>query len=275
MQNGTCNETRSQALRLILKKRLAELGSVGVAFSSGVDSALLLAVAHEALGDRAVAFTAISPANPQGEDDDAIAFCEERGIRHVTFTVNQLEEIDGFERNPKDRCYICKQHLFVKLKELARAEGLAHVVEGSNVDDLGEFRPGNRALAELGIASPLLDCGFTKQDIRDLSHELGLPTWDKPSLACLYTRFPYGELVTPEALRRVDEAERFLLDHGFRTVRVRSVGDTARIEVAPADIERLSASPLREKTAGHLKALGFASVEIDPRGYRTGSMDES
>lgn len=257
-----------------LERYLESLGSAAVAFSAGVDSTLLLAVAHDVLEDAAVAFTAASPANPQRETDEAARFCAERGIHQVVFAVDELQ-LEGFEHNPADRCYRCKTHLFGEMAKLADEHGLACIVEGSNVDDLGDYRPGRQAIQELGVKSPLLDCGFTKQDIRDLSHELGLPTWEKPSFACLYSRFAYGDLLTPEKLRRVDDAEQFLMDQGFKTVRVRMVGDAARIELAPEDITTAATAPLRDEIASHLKALGFTYVSLDLQGYRTGSMNQT
>lgn len=259
-----------------LKAALRGKGRVAVAFSAGVDSTFLLAVAHEVLGDGVVAFSAASPANPQRETDAAARFCAERGIRQIAFGVNELE-VEGFDRNPENRCYLCKTHLFGEMTARARAEGIAHVVEGSNVDDLGDYRPGRKALEELGIESPLLEAGMTKADIRALSERMGLPTWDKPSFACLYSRFSYGQLITPELLQRVDAAEQLLLDRGFKTVRVRLAdeGAVARIELAPDDLPRAVAEPERGAIVAGLKDAGFAYVALDLQGYRTGSMNET
>lgn len=259
-----------------LKELLSSLESVAVAFSSGVDSAFLLSVAHEVLGDRAVAFTATSLANPEREAREAAAFCSERGIQHVSFAVDELQ-IDGFAQNPPNRCYICKTHLFGELLRRAEDRGLHYVVEGSNADDLGDYRPGSQALRELGIRSPLQECGFTKAEIRALSHARGLPQWNKPSFACLYTRFPYGDFITAEKVRRVGASEQFLMDCGFSSVRVRSIGEggnVARIEVAPSEIGAFMAEPVRNRVVAMLKTLGFVYVTLDLQGYRTGSMDE-
>lgn len=259
-----------------LHAHLSHLGSVAVAFSSGVDSTFLLDVAHEVLGAKAVAFTAASPFVPQRDVDEAAAFCREKGIEHVVVPFDTLA-IPGVAENPKDRCYLCKHALFSEMAELARARGLAAVVDGSNLDDDGDYRPGRRALGELGIVSPLHAAGLTKADIRALSRERGLATWDKPSFACLASRFAYGEELTADGLDRVNRAEEFLMAKGFRQLRVRvhEDGTLARIELLPEDIGRFFETPgLREETEQKLRALGFRYVSIDLRGFRSGSMNE-
>lgn len=259
-----------------LKSHLTRLGSAAVAFSSGVDSTFLLDVAHEVLGAQAVAFTAASPFVPQRDVDEAAAFCRGRGIEHVVVPFDTLA-IPGVAENPKDRCYLCKHALFSKMAELARARGLAAVADGSNLDDDGDYRPGRRALGELGIVSPLHAAGLTKADIRALSRKRGLATWNKPSFACLASRFAYGEELTADGLDRVNRAEEFLMAKGFRQLRVRVHEDAtlARIELLPEDIGRFFATAgLREETEQKLRALGFRYVSLDLRGFRSGSMNE-
>lgn len=262
-------EQRAQELRRIL----AGMGRVAVAFSGGVDSALLLAVAHEVLGDDAFALTADSVFFPARETEAARAFCADRGIRQQIVTVDALS-VEGVAANPSDRCYWCKQAMMGTLLEAARAEG-AVLVEGSNATDAGSYRPGARALAELGVRSPLAEAGLSKADIRALSYEMGLPTWNKPSFACLATRFPYGETLTEEGLARVAAAEAFLLDAGFSQVRVRAHGDVARLEVAPNELPRLLDASLRQAVYDAFRELGFSYVAADLLGYRTGSADET
>ena len=257
-----------------LRERLRGIGSAVVAFSSGVDSTFLLRVAHEELGDRVVAATIRSHAFPKRELDEAATFCRAEGVRHAVVDSEELD-IPGFAENPPDRCYHCKRELFGKLLAFARENGLAAVLEGSNIDDDGDYRPGRRAIRELGIVSPLHEAGLTKAEIRALSREMGLPTSDKPSFACLASRFPYGERITATALERVEKAEQWLLDAGLglTQLRVRSHGGLARIEVPPADIPRLAARAA--EIAAAFKEFGFAYVTLDLRGYRTGSMNET
>ncbi len=256
-----------------LKKMLKDFGSAAVAFSSGVDSTFLLYAAKEALGDKAFAITAQSCSFPKRERDEAKEFCSSLGIRQVAFESDELN-IEGFSQNPPNRCYLCKRELFGKMMKIAESEGAAVVVEGSNLDDEGDYRPGLQAIKELGILSPLRSIGFTKDDIRALSRHLNLPTWDKQSFACLSTRFVYGETITKEKLGMVDKAEQLLLDLGFHQVRVRIHGTMARIEVLPEEFEKLISEEIRTKITSSLKSFGFTYVSMDLIGYRTGSMNE-
>lgn len=255
-----------------LKEYLASLQSVAVAFSSGVDSTFLLKVAKDVLGDRVIAVTAQSCSFPKRELDEAISFCKKEGIRHYVCESEELE-IEGFAQNPKNRCYLCKHELFEKIQEIARQNGLDAIVEGSNMDDNGDYRPGLMAVAELGIKSPLRYSKMTKDDIRAVSKMLDLPTWNKQSFACLSSRFVYGETITEKKLGMVDRAEQLLLDLGFHQVRVRIHGTIARIEIEPNEFEKLIAPGVREQITESFTKYGFTYVTMDLTGYRTGSMN--
>ncbi len=256
-----------------LKAALLAFGSVAVAFSGGVDSAFLLAVANDVLGNRAVAITAAPVFVPKREQHEAVEFCRNRGIRQIVIPAGKLN-IDSVRHNPPDRCYHCKKEIFGSIIQAAWENGIKTVVEGSNLDDTGDYRPGMLAVQELGVLSPLLNAGFTKSDIRALSRELKLPTWDKPSFACLASRFVYGEPITDKKLFMVDQAEQLLMDMGFHQFRVRIHGDLARIEVLPGELDRLMDPERREIISSRLKDFGFSYITVDLAGYRTGSMNE-
>ena len=257
-----------------LKQYLAGLKSVAVAFSGGVDSTFLLKVSHDALGDRAIAVTARSCSFPERELREAARFCEAEGIRHFICDSEELD-IEGFSKNPKNRCYLCKSELFTKIWAVARENGIEYVAEGSNLDDNGDYRPGLIAVKEQGVLSPLRRAELTKADIRTLSKSLGLPTWDKQSFACLSSRFPYGESITRERLQMIDQAEQLLLDMGLRQVRVRHHGNLARIETDEGGFQILMDRARRERVYEAFKGFGFTYVSMDLLGYRTGSMNET
>ncbi len=259
----------------LLIKNIERYETVAVAYSGGTDSSYLLAAARMALGDKAVAVMAISPSMPAADAREAEEYCRSKGIRLITVEPGEIHD-PNYRTNPNNRCYYCKTILYRSIRRAAEEAGCREILEGSNLDDLGDYRPGLKALEELGIKSPLREVGLSKREIRELSNKLGLRTWDKPAAACLASRIPYGEEITEEKLRRIGAVEEKLHELGFRQARCRMHGgNLARIEVLETEIEKLAQEPVRTQVLDAARDAGFLYVSLDLRGYRTGSLNEA
>ncbi len=257
----------------LLRKIIHDTGGLAIAFSGGTDSSLLAAIAQQELKERALAVTALSPTYSAREQESAGRVAAQIGIKHIVVSSNELE-IPGFVNNPVDRCYYCKKELFEVVGCIAREHGITQIADGTNYDDLGDYRPGMKAAEEAGVLQPLLAAKFSKDDVRRLSRELQLPTADKPAMACLASRFPYGSRITEEKILAVGTVEDYMRDMGFVNLRVRHHGEIARIEVDANEIERLCSPEIRDKIVEVAKLAGFLYVAVDLQGYRTGSLNE-
>ncbi len=264
------NTARRKKEKLIHK--LKGLHSLMVAFSGGVDSTFLLALSHQILGDNVIAATADSYTYTSRERNEAIQFTKEKGIQHIVFQSDETN-IPEFTANHPDRCYHCKKSLARRLLNMATERGITHVAFAANMDDLGDYRPGMKAAAELGILSPLIEVKINKEEIRFLSKEMGLPTWNKPAMACLASRIPYESPITKEKLEMIEQAEAFLAENGFKQFRVRHHGPLARIELEPSDINRSTKSDIREKLVKRFREIGFIYISVDLEGFLSGSMN--